>query len=253
MDYRSQLKEYMAKSYSVAKLAEETRIQRTFLSQVFQLKKHLSSDQIYLVAEALDLSPATEQRLQELADWEKCEHPERKMALEKKLKGQMDESNRVKGVQPEAWDDFITDPHAEVIYNYLQIESFNKDPKSIRDRLSINENRWEEALSTLKSCDLVYELGSRIIPKHRPYAVEDGTPEASLRHVNARLRVSEQKLKQRNIDDFLYNWWIIGNDEAKKELKIAYLNLIARIYEESKTVQAEDVYQLSIDLFSPQT
>ncbi len=243
--------------YSFAKLATGTRIQRTFLSQVTNLKQHLSNDQLFAIAKALKINAEVYDHLVLLSEWERCKFPARKAHLELKLKslekhleGPMP-SGGIAGIQPDAWDDYFCDPMAEAVFRFLSIARYRNEPGLIRDRLGLSSKRWQEICKTLLACELIEDRQGLYFPIKPGFYAQEQSPEEKIRHILARLKVTEQKLKQRNIDDFLYNWWIMCSPQNKKQLKIEYLNLIERIYRESLLVPAEDVYQLSVDLLTP--
>ncbi len=243
--------------YSFAKLATATRIQRTFLSQVTNLKQHLSNDQLFAIAKELKINPQVAEHLLLLSEWERCKFAARKTHLEGKLKSLEQAlvahtaSDPMTSIQPDAWDDYFCDPKAEAVLRFLSIERYRQEPGLIRDRLGLSSKRWQEIFRTLLACELIETRQGLHYPIKTGFYAKEQSPEEKIRHILARLKVTEQKLKQRNIDDFLYNWWIMCSPQNKKQLKIEYLNLIERIYRESLLLPAEDVYQLSVDLLTP--
>lgn len=258
--YRTHIKHFVeakastGNGYSFAKLATATRIQRTFLSQVMNLKQHLSNDQIFLIAEALKIDRKERDHLVLIAEWERCKIPDRRLYLDTQLRAletpQTVESTRISGLVPDAWDDYFCDPHAEMVFRFLSIARYRNDTSLIKERLSLNQKRLDEIIRTLLDCKLIEENHGIYRPIKTQRFAGDQSPEGKIRHVLARMKVSEQKLKQRDIDEFLYNWWIICSPESKKLLKIEYLHLLERIYRESLELEGDNVYQLSLDLLS---
>ncbi len=260
--YRAKIKQIVedriasGEDLSFSKLSTATRIQRTFLSQAMNLKQHLNNDQLYAIALALKFPSDLREHLILLSEWERCKLPARKASLEAKLRILEEPllaksmQNRITGTRPDAWDDYFCDPQAEVVFRFLSIERYRLDPQLIRERLGLSAKRWQEIIQTLLDCQLIENRKNLFHPIKSGMFAQDQSPEGKIRHIMGRLKVSEQKLKQRNIDEFLYNWSIMSNSRAKKQLKIEYLHLIERIYRESQEVVAEDVYQLSIDLLN---
>lgn len=242
---------------SFSKLAEAARIQRTYLSQVMNFKHHLSNDQLYAICRVLGLDSEFNRHLQLLSEWERCKVEERRAYLqsllnrrEAAIKGVLAE-RRAESLLPDALDDYFCDPLGEVVLQFLSMERFRKNPRLIQERLGASSKRWGEILVSLRDSGFIaiVEDGIRVL-KAPLHPKEDSAAE-KLRNVQGRLKVAQQKLKQRNIDEFLYNWTFLSNPERKRRMKIAFLHLLQDIYKESLEVPHEDVYQLSIDLLSP--
>lgn len=240
---------------SFTKLANVCRIQRSYLSQVMNLKHHLSNDQLYAICEALELPQSQCQYLILLSEFERCKNPERKAYLQQKIQKAHD-SDAAQGVdsmseaQRDALDDYFCDPMAEVVLNFFRLETYARNPTKVREILGMTTQRWQDVMKTLRDCQFIVESGGRILtPKGFPVP-EENSPADRIRHIMARMRVAQQKLRQRNIDDFLYNSWYTTNREAKKQLKISQLHLLRRIYEESKNTRQEKIYQLTLDVLT---
>jgi len=244
-------------SISFAKLATATKIQRTFLSQVVNQKNHLNNDQLFSLCQTLGLDRDLTAHLLLLSEWERCKLAERKQNLEKKLlklEGRVEVTNnlnRISGIKPEALDDYFCDPLGEVVLKFLTIDNYRRQPQLIRERLGLSLKRWEEILANLIESQFVTMNQQEIVVLRDALFPDKQSATEKIRNIQGRLKVAEQKLKQRNIDEFLYNWWFLGNPRSKKEIKIKYLNLLAKIYQDSLATRKEEVYQLSLDLLSP--
>lgn len=242
---------------SFARLAAVTKIQRTFLSQVVNQKSHLNNDQLYLVCQALQLNRQWTEHLLTLSEWERSRYQKRKERLEKKLQimegkaATHSDSDRIAGIKPEALDDYFCDPMGEVVLKFLTIERYRQSPQLICERLGLSPKRWKEILDCLIASQLVSYHNNEIKVIRESIFPHAQSAAEKIRNIQARLRVTEQKLKQRNIDEFLYNWWFVANPRSKKELKIEYLHLMEKIYRQSLETRKEQVYQLSLDLISP--
>ena len=239
-----------------AKLATEAKIQRTFLSQVVNEKNHLNNDQLFLLCKALKLDQDRIDHLLTLSEWQRCKVEMRKKNLEKKLlvlekKAIPDEGvKRISGIKPEALDDYFCDPLGEVVLKFLTIDRFRKNPQLLRDRLGLSLKRWEEIMGSLVESQMATVKEGEIILLRDAIYPHLQSPAEKIRNIQGRLKVAEKKLRQRNIDEFMYNWWFLGNPRSKKEIKIHYLHLLERIYQESLSTAHEDVYQISLDLLS---
>lgn len=248
-------KNLTGEAMSFSKLASLAKIQRSYLSQVVNLKHHLSNDQLYAICEVLQLSKDVRQHLMLLSEWERCKLDPRKMDLERKLAA-IEEKDQGKifseaEFKQDALDDYFCDPLGEVALKFLSIESFRKNPAMIQQRLGLSSSRWQEILRTLEESGFIICQNQAIrVLKSAVFPAEESAAE-KIRNIQGRLKVVHQKLKQRNIDEFLYNWWFIANPNRKRQLKIEYLQLLQSIYQDSLRVPHKDVYQLSIDLLSP--
>ena len=261
-DYRRTLKEIVETrrgaggDISFSKLATACRIQRTFLSQVMNHKHHLSNDQLYAVCRELNLGRDESRHLQLISEWERCKNKQRKAFLERKLRvlegdAMPDSGRRISGANAGALDDYFCDPLAESVLKFMTIKRFRDDPELIKTRLGLRPERWQEIVRSLEDGGMIrYQKGRIEVLKQEVHPAEESAAE-KLRNIQGRIRVSEQKLKQRDIDEFMYNWWFISNPEGKKRLKIELLHLLQNIHGRSRHTPHTDVYQLSLDLLTP--
>ncbi|MDQ3235581.1 MAG: DUF4423 domain-containing protein [Pseudobdellovibrionaceae bacterium] len=256
-DYRRWIKAEVEKrvqageDISFSKLASHTRIQRTYLSQVINHKHHLNNDQLYAISMALHLLPEQRQYLQLMSEWERCKLEPRKQQLAERLHS-LEAAHPLaydaSGLPPDPLDDYFCDPLAEIVLKFLSIK---KTPPVIRECLGLSLARCDEILQTLEKSGLIERNGDGIRVIRSSVFPPENSPAERIRNIQGRLKVSHNKLKQRHIDEFMYNWWFISHPERKKELKIKYLHLLQDIYRESLTVPHEHVYQLTIDLITP--
>jgi transcriptional regulator with XRE-family HTH domain len=239
---------------SFTKLASVCRMQRSYLSQVMNLRNHFSNDQLYAVCEALGLPKSRRDFLMLLSEYERCKNPERRAFLQQKIQSleaaDSQTSSGLSEAERDALDDYFCDPMAEVVLNFFRLEHYARNPQEVREVLGITARRWQEVMKTLRDCQFIVEGSDRILtPKGFPVP-EAGSPADRIRHIMARMRVTQQKLKQRYIDDFLYNLWYTTSHDAKKQIKINQLHLFKRIYEEARTTRQEKIYQLTLDVLS---
>lgn len=239
---------------SFTKLANVCRIQRSYLSQVINLKNHFSNDQLYSICEALELPKSQRDYLLLLSEYERCRNTERKNFLQQKiLKLKQAESKSTSGMSEalrDALDDYFCDPWAEIILNFFRIEHYAKNPDEVREVLGITRRRWDIVMKTLRDCQFVVDGADRILTPQGFPVPEENSPADRIRHIMARMRVAQQKLKQRYIDDFLYNLWYTTTRDAKKQIKINQLHLLQRIHEEARHTKQEKIYQLTLDVLS---
>lgn len=239
---------------SFTKLANVCRIQRSYLSQVINLKNHFSNDQLYSICEALELPKPQRDYLLLLSEYERCRNTERKDYLLQKIhKLKQVESKSASGMSEAlraALDDYFCDPWAEIILNFFRIEHYAKNSHEVREVLGITRRRWEIVMKTLRDCQFVVDGPDRILTPQGFPVPEENSPADRIRHIMARMRVAQQKLKQRYIDDFLYNLWYTTTRDSKKKLKINQLHLLQRIHEEARHAKQEKIYQLTLDVLS---
>ncbi|WP_141736484.1 DUF4423 domain-containing protein [Oligoflexus tunisiensis] len=239
---------------SFTKLANVCRMQRSYLSQVMNLRNHFSNDQLYAVCEALGLPKSQRDFLMLLSECERCKNPERREFLQQKIRSIQDAETQIisslSEAERDALDDYFCDPMAEVVLNFFRLDHYARHPEEVREVLGITARRWQIVMKTLRDCQFIVEGQDRILtPKGFPVP-EAGSPADRIRHIMARMRVAQQKLKQRYIDDFLYNLWYTTSHDAKKQIKINQLHLFKRIYEESRATRQEKIYQLTLDVLS---
>ena len=168
-----------------SRLAEHMRIQKSYLSKVLKGAAHLSSDQLHLGCEYLELTPLESNYLQLLLEWEKSSLPARKQELEKKLlrfrekqletKSHLQAKSLEKGSAGEAGgpstkpssiaevlaersigvNEYYIDPLYQLVHMGLTIPSFQEEPKRLAEALGVSGERMESALQVLERIGVI--------------------------------------------------------------------------------------------------
>ena len=250
-NYRKSIKKILeelppSEKLSLTKLSEKTRIPRLYLSQALQEKKHFSSDQIYSICEVLQLPSKISKLLILIKDFETTKVRNRKKQLKDKINSVTIKSAITTETEIPKIDTYFSIPEVFIAHCFLQIETFRKNPEALRLKMGLGLHRWKYILEILEST-MCIKIDGEITLISKPYIPPYGSPFAKSFHIAGRTRVANGKLQQTNIDDFMYNWWFVADEKQILAIKKEFLQLASEIYEGSKEVEHDKIYQLNFD------
>ncbi|NRA65431.1 MAG: DUF4423 domain-containing protein [Pseudobacteriovorax sp.] len=252
--YRILLNERLAylrktQKVSVTSLASSCRITRTYLSQVLNSKKHLHEDQLYRVCTELQLTKKEIDYAFVLREWEVTTVPRRKKILREKKRQMSQKEEEFKDIPISISDRYFSDPDCVVVHGLLQIKRFADHPHLIREALSLSHDRWKYIVEVLENLGAICRKNKTITVVIPPLTPPQNSPKEQCYHIAARMRVAMAKLRQTNIDDFMYNWWFAAGPDTGARLQVEILKIIREIHEEAQSEEKNGLYQLSLDLF----
>jgi uncharacterized protein (TIGR02147 family) len=251
-------KEKLGMDYSFRRMADFCRVQKTYLSRAINLsnKTHLSSDQIYLACQFLKLSREEADYVLLLSEFEKCQIPNRKNDLRKKI-----ESMRVKNLKTEnnlslkevvlgelEISEFYLDPLLQVIHLFLTISRFAKSPDRISEHLPIPSEVLNDKIKKLESLKLIRIEDKKIVVQQSQLHLSN---ESSFIHAyRLQMRLSSLEQMKRISQDQYYSFSALfsATEEVKTEIHDMFLNFLKEVQRKVASAEAKDVYQMNFDL-----
>lgn len=251
-------KETISKSYTFQSMAKACRVQKTYLSRVFNGDAHLNDDQVFLAGEYLGMTTDERHFLALLHQHARSVVPQKKRLIERDLsalkkKHLMSESHlaaRQIGVQPEAADlaQYYLEPDLQLLHMYLTIDRYAREPQKLRDLLGMPEEAFAKALSRLGQLGLVV---------HRAGKYEVLTPTAHLSPESPvfkpyrtllRLRAMERLGKAQAKDAYTFSVLFSADEATRQRVQARFLEFLKAIEQDVQAAPAEDVYFLGFDL-----
>ena len=145
-----------AEGLTLRKIASRIPIQYTYLSKALNDEAtHLNEDHLYSVGNILRLYPEEVDYLLLLRAEATARHPQRKQALQGKLKGIRRERSLNAEVRP--WDgemSYLLDPLCVLVHVSMDIEAFRDNPNRLCGVLGISREKLKQVLATLKERNL---------------------------------------------------------------------------------------------------
>ena len=241
------------------KLAKACRVQRAYLSRVFQCQAELSQDQLFLACDHLGILALERDFLFTLHAYCRSDVPARRRQLADQLAllRQKDQTtlghvatlataapDELEGLAP-----FFLDPDLQLVHSTLAIDSFAENPQSLGAALGIPVERVEQALATLRRLGLITVAPPRIRLNQQVIHLP---PESPL------YRPYRQLLKQRALarqdqrpDHSGYSLSLLftASPAVEVQLRSRLLTVLREFEPEVRAAPSERLYFLGIDLF----
>jgi len=244
--------------FTYQNLAKKMGIQKSYLSQFMKGKVSLSTDQLYLACEALNISGSEQEFLTLLLEAERTGIRSRKKSLERRIQAiqrQMLDTQKHIASKPlsadvSSFNEYYHDPVVSVVHSCLLIPHFARLPKELCPTLSISEARLVEILDLLERLTIIsyQKTGVKVLianthlPKQKSYFRQFAE---SIRF----LCMSKNRTRP-DPNGYFFSVTFTADEKVRLDLQRELLELLGKF--ETKVVSApeEDVYQLNIDLFS---
>jgi uncharacterized protein (TIGR02147 family) len=262
-DYQTYLRDYIAwrrgldARVTYAGLAEQARIQRSYLSHVLNGRGNLNEDQLYLLATALRLPKATRNYLQVLLTLQKCEVNDRRnelLAQKARLRSQHNRSAEAIKREAATLDDahlaqYYAEPLAPLVHMHLCIDRYRRSPGALSEVLSIPDATLQEVLGTLERCGLIAPSKDGYTLVKANIHMPAGSPLAAVHALQFRLKAVE-RLRRRPIDDNVhFTATFAANEAVRKKWAVRWHGLLEEMAAEVTACTAQDVYHVNFDLF----
>lgn len=248
----------VSKTFTFQNMAKACRVQKTYLSRVFNGQAHLSDDQLYLASEYLGFSEDERQYLSLLHQYERsCVQPKRR-ALQRRIEGVrkrhlMTDAHLKAAVPTVETQDFAAyylDPNMQLVHMYLTVPRYGKDVAAIRTQLGLPEAEVTRILTKLQQLSLVvfvdgrYELAATNL--HLPSDSPVYKPYRTLLRMKAMERLGTLTAEEQP-----YNFSVVfsANEDVRRRVQSRFLAFLKDVEAEVKDAEATDVYYMSFDLF----
>lgn len=233
------------------------RVQKPYLSKVFNHSGNLNSDQLYLACEFLKLNPNEQKYIEILHQIDMCTVPKRKdqlLSLAHDIQKQelnSDQHIRVNLVPKVHLNmaQYYANPQLQLVHMFLTVERFRLNPKVIAQNLSISEMALDELIDELESLQIVSRNGGLL------KVLQDNLHLPSNSKLLRTYRNMSKLQAIAKIDSLdasnTYNFNVVFScDEAARgKIQKRFLEFLNEAQKISQSAKEEDVFQMSFDLF----
>lgn len=265
ISYRAALKDIyresktIKKSLSLEQLAQAVGSHGSFLSNVFNEKAHINSDQLRSLCDAFKLSEEDWFYLDLLLQWERSQSPARTRYLKKQIDAlhvkrpktqQVIQNVESVKAESETIDRYYSNPFCKVVHIFLGIDYYAELPKRILDCLPIAESELVQILNTLVELKMI-EMNDkkiRILRKnlHLPKDANICRPHQILMRQISQLKY--QISPKENLETISVTFSADEHTfEQIHKRYLEFLNHAKKLVESCE--QPKSVYQINFDLF----
>ncbi|MGE0171490.1 MAG: hypothetical protein AB7T49_01845 [Oligoflexales bacterium] len=263
-DYRKILEVLLAdrkkvdKKASLQQMADQTKIAKSYLSRVFKEKANLSSDQLFLVCDYLDLSTSQADYIQLLLELERCALDRRKKVLKQKIRQiqnqnlQTDKNIPIDVVTPEQslLQEYFVDPLNQVLHMCLSIPKYQWTPKLLSTELGIPYEIFMHYISRLVRFGLIEWDGERIIVKKFDMHLPAESPAYTSWRDRLRLLALGHFHKLSKDDLYSFSATFTATEEARMQIKSNFLAFLNTTRDLVLNAEKEKTFQIHFDLFN---
>lgn len=252
-----QQKKLMGNRWSLARLAEQTGIQASYLTNTAKGRAHFSSDQIFAVGEKMGLNEKEIDYLNILMQFERATHPKLKKQLNDQLAQFRNENLRAEKVI-ETQDSplgeiekakYYLDPFNELLHMYLGLDNAPTEIAAIAKAWQLPEKKTTEILSFLQQIGLVRIKGSKwqveSIHQHLSRDSYLAQPAQMLKRVKAIETIQKQPKEK----VYSYIGTFTASEETKAEIQTRFLEFLKQCDKLIRESESKEIYHLQFDLF----
>ena len=242
---------------TLSKLAEQCRIQRTYISHVLALRADFSLDQAFAVGRCLQWDREEIDFFELLVSEARCPDGERKQYLADKVE-RMRASQTVSeqtlkrpSTQLPLKDltDYYADCYCSLVHMFLTIEAFARQPQKIRAHLNMSAPHFDQVMAVLVNCGLVERSEGGLETKDPNIHLRADSPLSRVHGANFRTYAIQHRLKSRNDRDYYFSATFSADDETRAFVHARFAELLKDLGQKCDTVKTRQVFHLNFDLF----
>jgi transcriptional regulator with XRE-family HTH domain len=263
-DYRDAIKKRLAalksrsgiKRFSFQKMAAYCSVEKSYFSKVFSGAGHLSSDQLFQIAEFLGLNQAEQEFLSLLFDRERSGLHSRKLLLQRKIDATRQQRLRSELAikSPPLTENFeaskyYSDLNHLLVHMALMIPAYGKSLSVVQQALNLDEGQIANILQTLSNLHLIdTSTNPPTVLKSALHLPADSWLHPTLQQ-NLRVFALEH-LRKSNNRDHHYGAVFAADAAARTKIKAMFIQFMGLVEPIVINAPAEHVYVINFDLFS---
>lgn len=263
-DYRAALKfrtderKLYVSGLTYGALAATCKVDKAYLSRVFRQEADLSQDQLYLAANCLGVAGLEREFLFTLHAYSRSALAERRNELRsvleslrrRALETQQHITTGVVGPDEDTvLAPYFLDPNAQLVHIFLTLDRFRSTPEAIGDELGIGKERLHAILELLRRLGLI-DLSTKTprVARDSLYLPPSSAYYPAYRAL-ARQRALERMQASDPNDGYFFSAVFSATPVEERAIRQRLLEVLTASEAEIKEAPAEEVYQLSLDLF----
>lgn len=243
--------------WSSAQLAEKLRLQPSHLTNVIRGRAHFSSDQIYAIGGALDLSNEEISFLDLLMEFERAEQAVRKSKLQLQVQKLRDQNLRAEkalvskenSLQPQDRERYWLDPNIELLHLYLSTKGAPSEPADIAREWGLPPDYVGDILVFLQKTGLIERHRGRWkvhpVSQHLPATSPLCKPQQMMKRMRAMELI--QKLPADRI--YSFSGSITMTEDTRLKIQGMFVKFLKEVESAVIDSESDSLYHLQFDLF----
>ncbi len=238
-------------------LAEEIRVQKSYLSKVMKKDAYLSKDQAYLLCKRLKLNSDEREFIFLLLDRDKAAIRELKEDLTKKIKTIQNKNTKTENyldttnneLSSSEIQKYYLNSENQLIHLSLGIEKFQKNVDLLKSVFNLSSNQLSTSLNLLNDLKLIEIKENKIkLIKANLHLPKDSLFFESWQTL---LKIKSQEHIKKVPSENKYNFVasFSADEKAHEEIRIEFMKYLKKVESIVKKAPAKDLYQLNYDIF----
>jgi hypothetical protein len=248
-------REQLGKSYTFQNMAKACRVQKTYLSRVFNGDAHLNDDQLYLACTYLGLGEDEQHYLGLLHQHERSivAGKKGKLSSQIELVRRRRHDSQIKAAPLESSTphhaDFYLDPAMQLVHIFLTIPRYRNDIGKIKAALHLNADDLASTLTKLQRLGLIAYRDGRYEVVRDSIHLPPDSPVYKAGRALLRLRAMDKIDRLPPAETFNFSVVFSATETVRARIQMRFQEFLKSVEDEVKAAPAEEVYQMSFDLF----
>ncbi len=247
----------LGKIYTYQGMAKACRVQKTYLSRVFNGDAHLSDDQLYMAADFLGMNPEERQYVTLLHQYERSGLQPRKRLIQPQIEAVRKRNLKtashlaVEQMSAEASDysEYFINPMMQLVHAYLMVPKFAKDLTRLRQNLGLPNAELAKILARLSLLGFIRFHQDKYEVVKDSFHLSPESPIYQAYRKLLRLKALERLEKTAADDSYGISVVFTATEEVRRKVQSRFLAFLKEIEDEVRPAESAEVYQMNFDLF----
>ncbi len=243
--------------FTLTQIAEKAGMQPSYLTNVLKGRAEFNTDQIYRVAELLDLSADKIDFLILLLEYSRTSLPSRRSLLKnriaeiraKQLRADSVLDSKKMQISDLEQAQYYLDPFVEIIHMYLNLNSVEFDVPSISRRFGLSQKQTAKILDLLERLQLLVRQGKKWkvlgVTKH----LTADSPFSRAHLVSHRQLAIDRIWRVGTETCYSFSGTFSCSEEAREKIKAEFLSFLKKFEKLVTESSSDELYQINFDLF----
>jgi predicted transcriptional regulator len=242
--------------FNFQSLARHCKVQKTYVSRVFNADAHFNEDQVFSACVFLGMTDVEKDYVMHLHGHERSHTSDRRVYHQKQLSKIRQMANQPSSVlvsdtvnssQLELAE-YYYDPRMLLVHTFLSITEYSESIKKIAEKLKMNESELSRILSRLERMGIIEVKDERFQISKKSLNLPSDSPLRSVFRRAMRYKLLDRIADERTAGGTNYSVVFSANSDSVQKISEAFNDFLKKTQEIVKSSPSEGVYQLNFDL-----
>lgn len=245
-----------APARTLSRIATAAGLQLSYLSNALRLRAHLSTDQVYAIANAIDLGAEATDYLLLVLEHERSGIPKRRQELERRIHEirtrelRTEKQLKVKSTElsPENLERYYLDPFIQLAHIDLGRREGTSLSQVARE-FGLSDEHASRVLKTLVDLKLAHKKNDAYFPLKGGHHLPKDSPVATPHLMLMRMKSIDQLARLTENERYCFSVTLSSSPETREQLEQEFIRFLKSAEALVKASKPELLYQMNFDLF----